>query len=354
MIFYTRSMSPERLGRVRARLLTWYREKRRDLPWRRTRDPYAIWVAETMLQQTQVRTVVPYYRRFLKAFPSVAALDRASEEEVLALWSGLGYYRRAKSLKKAARIIAREHRGEIPRDLDSLRSLPGIGPYTAGALLSIAFDRPYPALDGNARRVLTRLFGVYGDKPLNAIAATLASCARPGEWSQALMELGATICVAQSPLCSLCPVMRSCQAWRSGRTRLAGPSAPIRRVAKVQWPLVVIQKGRKVLLRRRPADGLLAGLWEVPGGQKKKGESLSGALARCLNGLGAVGQDALRVGEVRHSITYRRIRAPVFVLSRPKGKIGSAAGYRWIPLSALRRYPLSSLSLKAIECATRR
>jgi A/G-specific adenine glycosylase len=347
-------MSAEKLRRIRASLLAWYQEKRRDLPWRRTRDPYAIWIAETMLQQTQVRTVVPYYRRFLKAFPSVTALDRASEEEVLALWSGLGYYRRAKNLKKAARIIAREHGGKIPRDLHSLRSLPGIGPYTAGALLSIAFDRPYPALDGNARRVLTRLFGVHGSKQLHDMAATLASCAQPGEWSQALMELGATICVAQNPLCSHCPVMRSCHAWRSGQARRAAPSAATRRTAKVQWPLVVIQKGRKVLLRRRPASGLLAKLWEIPGGQRKNGESLSATLARCLNGLGDLAKDSVHVGEVRHSITYRRIRAPVFVLSRPKDKIGSAPGYRWIPISSLRRYPLSSLSLKAIELATQR
>lgn len=370
-----------RLNRIRRTLLRWYQKNRRDLPWRHTRDPYAIWIAETMLQQTRVRTVLPYYRRFLKAFPTVGALDRASKEKVLARWSGLGYYRRAENLKRAARIIAREHGGKIPRQLPPLRALPGVGAYTAGALMSIAFNRPYPALDGNARRVLTRLFGVNGATELHAIASRAARCARPGEWNQALMELGATICVARDPHCPLCPVRQSCAAWRCGRALEKAPSAPTRavvprlaslahddpergptvtgrgprrRVEKVQWPLVVIQKRQKVLLRRRPAAALLNGLWELPGGERKRGESLTAALTRHLNGLGSIVKHSLLVGEVRHSITHRRIRAPVLLLAQPGKEIHPGRGWRWAPLSSLRRYPLSSLSLKAIKLATER
>ncbi len=347
-------MSPGRLHPLRRRLLIWYRKNRRDLPWRRTRDPYAIWIAETMLQQTQVRTALPYYRRFLRAFPGVETLDRASKDDVLALWSGLGYYRRAENLKRAARIIAREHGGKIPREFDSLRSLPGVGAYTAGALMSIAFNRPYPALDGNARRVLTRLFGVKGEKDLHTIASRAARCARPGEWNQALMELGAATCIARDPHCPLCPLRRFCAAWRSGRTREKAPPAAARAAEKVQWPVVVIQKKQKVLLRRRPAAVLLGRLWEVPGGERKKGESLRAALARHLNGLGGIAGQSCFVGEVRHSITHRRIRAPVFLLFQPKKEIRPGRGWRWAPLSSLRRYPISSLSLKAIKLVTQR
>lgn len=374
-------MSRARLDRIRLRLLAWYQKNRRNLPWRHTRDPYAIWIAETMLQQTQVRTVLPYYRRFLKAFPTIEALDRAPKEKVLALWSGLGYYRRAENLKRAARTIVQAHGGEIPRQFDSLRALPGVGAYTAGALMSIAFNRPYPALDGNARRVLLRIFGIEDENDLYAIASRAARCARPGEWNQALMELGATICVARDPHCPLCPVRQSCAAWRCGRALEKAPSAPTRavvprlaslahddpergptvtgrgprrRVEKVQWPLLVIQKKQKVLLRRRPAAALLSGLWELPGGERKKGESLTAALTRHLNGLGSIVEHSLLVGEVRHSITHRRIRAPVLLLAQPGKEIRPGRGWRWAPLSSLQRYPLSNLSLKAIKLATER
>lgn len=346
-------MSATKLGRVRNRLLAWYRKNRRDLPWRRTRDPYAIWIAETMLQQTQVGTVLPYYRRFLKAFPTVRALDRASRENTLALWSGLGYYRRAENLRRAARIIVQKHRGKLPRDFDSLRALPGIGPYTAGALMSIAFNRPYPALDGNARRVLSRIFQVKGEKGLCAIGGELSSCDRPRELNQALMELGATVCVAQGPACPVCPVEQFCAARSSGRLPKKRPSATKRRIASVQWPLLVIRNNGKVLLRRRALSGLLAGLWEIPGGEKRKKEKLRAALARHLNGPGWIVDDSSRVGEVRHNITYRRIRAPVFLLSqstRPR----PGPGWRWVSLSSLKRYPLSSLTLKAIKLVAER
>ncbi len=347
-------MSQPKLNKIRRRLLAWYKKNRRDLPWRRTRDPYAIWIAETMLQQTQVKSALPYYRRFLEALPTLKALDRASKEKILALWSGLGYYRRAENLKRAARIVMREYGGKLPREFDSLRTLPGVGPYTAGALASIAFNQVHPALDANARRVLTRLFNVRGEKGLRDIGRRLVSRSQPGDWNQALMELGAAICLPRMPNCRLCPAGGFCAARKSQCFESGMPSAAKRKIAGVQWPLAVIKNNGKILLRRRPHAGLLEGLWEVPGGERKKGESLKAALARHLNGVGKITGPASLVGEVRHSITYRRIRAPVFFFSRYKKSPRPGSKWRWAPLSSLHRYPLSSLSLKAIKLVTQR
>lgn len=353
-ISYTDPMPQPKLNQIRGRVLAWYRKNRRDLPWRRTRDPYAIWVAETMLQQTQVKTVLPYYRRFLKAFPTLAALDRGSKAKTLALWSGLGYYRRAENLKKAARIIVRDHRGKMPRHFDALRALPGVGPYTAGALMSIAFNRVFPALDANARRVLARIFNVRGEKELWDVGSRLIPRSRPGDWNQALMELGATICVARDPECPLCPISQFCATSMSGCFQSKAPSAAKRRAKRVQWPLAVIQNNKKILLRRRPAAGLLGGLWEVPGGERKKRESVKAALTRHLNGLGKIVSPASLAGEVRHSITYRRIRAPVFFFSQYRKGLRSDSSWRWVSPSSLYRYPLTTLSRKAIKLVTER
>ena len=347
-------MSTAKIDYIRRRLLSWYGKNRRDLPWRRTRNPYAVWIAETMLQQTQVKSVLPYYRRFLRAFPTTRKLDRASQEEVLALWSGLGYYRRAENLKKAARIIMREHRGKLPRKFDLILALPGVGPYTAGAVMSIAFNQVYSALDGNARRVLMRAFSLKKEADLQRIGKLLVPPARPGPFNQALMDLGATICSVREPNCPSCPIGRSCAASSSGCFQLKVPSVTKRRIEKIEWPLAVIQNNKKILLRRRPAGGLLGGLWEVPGGEREKEESPEATLNRHLNGLGKIARPASFVGEVRHSITYRKIRAPVFFSSGNSKSLQPQSSWRWAPLSALHRYPLSALSLKAIRLATRR
>ncbi|HEY2988102.1 MAG TPA: A/G-specific adenine glycosylase [Candidatus Binatia bacterium] len=343
-------MDSDKHKRVRRALLAWYGRTRRDLPWRRTRDPYAIWIAETMLQQTQVKTVLPYYRRFLRAFPSVAALDRARREDVLALWSGLGYYRRAINLKAAARTIVREYQGHMPRDFRALRALPGIGDYTAGALMSIAFDAPYPALDGNARRVLARLFNARTENNLRQNAARLAAAPRPGDFNQALMDLGATVCLPREPRCSKCPVASCCGARKSGRTRLRGRRAkPVTR--NIDWPLALVENTGKILLRRRPAGGILPGLWEIPGGERKKNETLRAALRRHLNGAGKLIKPQSLMAVIRHTITNRKIRAPVYLCTgtaRPRGP-----RWRWVRVSSLGRHPLSSLSLKAARLLAR-
>ena len=338
-----------KLNQIRRHLLRWYDKNRRSLPWRDTQDPYAIWVIETMLQQTQVKTALPYYLRFLTAFPTISSLDRAPLDRVLALWSGLGYYRRAQNLKKAARKIMREHKGKLPQDYHALLTLPGVGPYTAGAVMSIAFNQPFPALDGNTRRVLGRSFNTSREKDLQEIDRRLVSPSRPGDFNQALMELGATICHFRDPTCPVCPLASTCIA----RSTVIFPSqiGPTRgrKVKNVEWPLALIQKNGKILLRRRFQDGLLEGLWEIPGGERKAQETVKATLARHLKGLGQRGRPVFEIGEIRHSITYRRIRASLFFFPGYHISHLPNPDWRWVAISSLRRYPLSSLSLKAIK-----
>ena len=258
------------LAGLRRRLLAWYRKNKRDLPWRRTQDPYQIWISEIMLQQTRVAAVVPYYARFLALYPDAASLARAREQDLLAAWAGLGYYSRARNLQKAARNIV--ELGEFPREYHTLRALPGIGDYTAAAVASIAFGSPHAVLDGNVARVLSRLAAESGDikseivrKRLRAIADNLLDRKRPGEFNQALMELGATVCLPKAPLCERCPVRHDCEARRQGLesqlpVRGARPAADQR--AK---RLLVVEKAGKILFWQRPEDSSrLAQFWELP------------------------------------------------------------------------------------------
>jgi len=338
-----------KLKQIRRHLLRWYDRNRRSLPWRNTQDPYAIWVVETMLQQTQVTTVLPYYLRFLTAFPTLASLNRAPKDRVLSLWSGLGYYRRAENLKKAARKISREHSGKLPQDFHILLTLPGIGPYTAGAIMSIAFNQPYPALDGNARRVLQRLFYIKREKHLQEIGRRLVSPERPGHFNQALMELGARICHSRDPNCPSCPLASYCFAKTKGSFRSPIGAAPGHKTKNVEWPLALIQKNGRILLHRRPQGGLLEGLWEIPGGERKERESAKSTLARYLKGLGQQTSPAFEIGVIRHNITYRNIRALLYFFPAVHISHLPDSCWRWVPTSSLSRYPLSSLSLKAIK-----
>ena len=321
---------------MRAALLRWYDRHKRDLPWRRTRDPYAIWVSETMLQQTQVATVLPYYRRFMEAFPSVQALDHASLDAVRSVWSGLGYYRRAKNLKQAARVLVNRHGGLLPADYEVLLSLPGIGRYTAGAIMSIAFDRRYAAPDGNVRRVYARLLGLTDARQIDHAAGEMVSRGRPGDFNQAVMELGATVCLPAAPLCKRCPLAHWCQARASGAFDV--PRRQPVRAKAVQWPLVFVESRSRVLLHRRPDSGLLAGLWELPAP-----DTLPDGIA----------DETLRQGDpvavIRHAITDMRITAPVYVLRRRVAVKGP--DWLWVSLNDLRSHPLSSLSTKAVHAA---
>ena len=343
-------MPQKNFSSIRRKLLFWYDKNRRDLPWRRSLDPYAIWIAETMLQQTQVATVVPYYERFLENFPTVDALSRAPLDKVLALWSGLGYYRRARNLKVAARILVRGHAGRLPTDYDELLALPGVGDYTAGALMSIAFQKRYPAIDGNARRVLGRLFTLTSEKELRVAAVDLVSRSRPGHFNQGLMELGATICTPKSPRCPECPLRRDCAA-QNGDGRMAATAKKNNGVKAVTWPLAAVRRRGKILLRRRPAGGILAGLWELPGGELGTSRSIRAYIKDHLGVLNGSLKFRRRIGELCHGITNRRIRAPVFLFDvRPETDFHLPGfHWRWVSPDSLRGYPVSSMTLKALR-----
>ncbi|WP_127588143.1 A/G-specific adenine glycosylase, partial [Paenibacillus koleovorans] len=256
-------------------LLAWYRKHRRDLPWRRSRNPYYIWISEVMLQQTRVDTVIPYYHRFVDKFPTVEALSTAPEEEVLKLWEGLGYYSRARNLQAAVREVHERFGGVVPDTPEEISSLKGVGPYTAGAILSIAYNKPEPAVDGNVMRVLSRFFLLSDDiaKPstrvgIEKLARSLIPEGAAGDFNQAIMELGATVCTPKSPSCLTCPVMEPCAARLEGlvealpvKTKAKPPRPETRLVAFVEGPDA---GGGRFLIRQRPQDGLLARMWELP------------------------------------------------------------------------------------------
>jgi A/G-specific adenine glycosylase len=336
---------------IRRNLLRWYENSHRDLPWRRVRDPYAIWIAETMLQQTQVTTVVPYYERFLKSFPTVAALDRAPLRRVLALWSGLGYYRRAENLKKCARVLAVKHEGRLPDNYEKLRALPGVGAYTAGALMSIAFGRRYPAVDANVRRVVSRVLQIQGEARIAETAERLVPRRRPGDFNQALMELGETICTPRTPRCAACPLARCCRAGTNATVAVTMTPNRTKILRNITWPLAVIRLNGKILLRRRSRRGILAGLWEFPGAEVGACESVDAVLEAHLAPLQWQLPHRWRIDEIRHSITDRKITAPIYLF-----ELGPAPAlrlpdrfWRWFCPKSLHRQPVSSMTLKALN-----
>ncbi|HEX9453122.1 MAG TPA: A/G-specific adenine glycosylase [Candidatus Binatia bacterium] len=343
-------MLAKNLPTLRRKLLRWYDHHRRDLPWRRSRDPYAIWISEVMLQQTQVQTVLPYYEKFLAAFPTAAALDCAPLEKVLRAWSGLGYYRRAENLKKAARQIMREHDGALPRDYLTLRKLAGVGDYTAGAILSIAFDQQFPAVDGNVRRVLSRLASINNEKRLKDLAAALVSATRPGDFNQALMELGASLCAPKEPRCKQCPLSSDCATHAMPGQRRRSQKNRAIKFTDVIWPLAIIRQRGKILLRRRALTGLMARLWELPGRELSGQTKPNRALRQELKQLSLAPPRQRLIGEIRHSITHRRIRAPIYLCEFPDSaaiKLPSKQ-WRWIDPRVIQRQAISSMTAKAV------
>ena len=255
-----------------AGLLAWYDECRRDLPWRRTKDPYAILVSEVMLQQTQVSTVIPYYLRFLQRFPNAKALAEASEEELLKLWQGLGYYRRARNLQAAAQQIVSAHGGRFPNTKDDIDALKGVGAYTGAAVASIALDLPYACVDGNITRVITRITAMDEDvqvlstqKTIQKLASSWLPPRRPGDFNQAMMELGATVCRPKKPSCLTCPVQSFCKTQQLGQNPEARPvKSKKTKVSKIVHESIFLFSGKRFLLARRPEKGLMAGMWELP------------------------------------------------------------------------------------------
>lgn len=335
------------------RLLDWYRRNARDLPWRRTHDPYRIWVSEVMLQQTTVKTALPFYAAFVERFPSVADLAAASEESVLAAWSGLGYYHRARNLRRGAIYVTERCRGRFPGALDTALAIPGVGLYTASAVLSIAHGVPLPVVDGNVRRVLARLDALEGpewrsDAKLYNRADALLDREAPGDWNQALMELGATICRPLRPACGACPVARRCVALQRGiQERL--PAARARRApVDVTVAAAVVQRRGRILLVRRKEGALMGRMWEVPQTSlESRGlEDLVVELRRRHGLRVTAGRLLLRA---RHAITFRRILLEGYAARLEGDPPQDPEKFRWATVAEIADIPTSSMTRKIVK-----
>ncbi|MBK8905055.1 MAG: A/G-specific adenine glycosylase [Anaerolineaceae bacterium] len=356
----------ENTKQIQDALLGWWDADHADLPWRRSRDPYAIWVSEIMLQQTQITTVIPYFERWMSRFPTVQALAEAPLDEVLKLWEGLGYYSRARNLRAAAQMVVVEWNGRLPQTAVDLMKLKGIGRYTAGAIASIAFDEPVPVLDGNVIRVLSRLTDLPDDvtqtstkNVLWQLAEKLVPPDRPGDFNQALMELGQQICLPARPICLLCPVSADCLARQRG-TQLERPVRPPRQrtphydvVAGIIWQnkAEVGTSTGKFLIAQRPFDGLLGGLWEFPGGKQEDNETLPQALVREIEEELALQIEVGRfLTTVKHAYTHFRITLHAFHawhLSGQPQHLG-VANHAWVTLADLDSYAFAVTDRKII------
>jgi A/G-specific adenine glycosylase len=348
-------------SRLASRLLDWYRQQGRSLPWRGHPDPYAVWVSEIMLQQTRVEAVVPYFDKWMRLFPTVRHLAEASEQDVLNAWEGLGYYSRARNLHKAARIVVEQHYGEVPRDLKALRALPGIGRYTVGAIASIAFNMDEPTLDGNLRRVFSRLFDVNepadshaGEEILWKLAAAHLPKGQAGDYNQALMDLGATICLPKNPRCLLCPLMEICQARANGTQEQRPVLKPKKEIPHFTHAAGVIVRriGREassaennlsqaeVLLAKRPSKGLLGGLWEFPNG-RVDGQPAKELEAALEAGYGLKVRTGEALGVIQHAYTHFRVTVHAFRCELVV--ISDQGGLKWVKLEELKNYPMGKV-----------
>jgi A/G-specific adenine glycosylase len=334
----------------RRKLIRWYTDRARDLPWRRTTDPYRIWISEIMLQQTTVAAVIPYFERFLARFPQVADLAAADENDVLRLWEGLGYYSRARNLHRAANVIVESHGGRFPANLKSLLSLPGIGRYTAGAIASFAFDLPAPIVEANTLRLYSRLLG-YGEDPRSSkgqeilwtFAAAILPKTAPGRINQALMELGATTCTPRLPDCGACPVKVHCRAFHAG-TQGTIPLAKQRTViTDVTEVSIAIRKGSQCLLRRRLPGERWAGLWDFVRFEVEHGRNIDGDLVRetVRERTGLTIELGPQIAEFKHGVTRYRITLKCLTAELVSGTLNSDQEWQWVEPNHFSKFPLS-------------
>lgn len=342
---------------LRTSLLGWYSQSGRDLPWRQTRDPYAIWVSEIMLQQTQVKTVIPYFDRWMSQFPTVQALAAADLQQVLKAWEGLGYYARARNLHRAAQVIVQQHGSIFPTEIDAVLALPGIGRTTAGGILSAAFNQPLAILDGNVKRVLARLIALdvaiaKALPRLWQISQDLVDPQHGRDFNQALMDLGATVCTPHNPTCLVCPWQGHCQAYNLGTQSQIPMSEPRAPVPHKQIGVAVIWNDRgQILIDRRKPDGLLGGLWEFPGGKVEAGETIAACIQREIQeelGIEIFVGDRLVV--VDHAYSHFRVTLNVHHCRHLSGDPQPIAcdEIRWVTLAELDQFPFPKANLQII------
>lgn len=337
------------------KLIPWFEKTKRKLPWRENRERYRVWVSEVMLQQTRVETVLAYFDRFLDRFPDVAVLAAADQQDVLKLWEGLGYYGRARNLHKAARVVMAEYGGVIPSDPETFRTLPGVGDYICAAVMSIADGHPMPVVDGNVLRVAARLFGLTDDIAKPATRKTVTRILtdhiprdRPGDFNEAMMELGATVCTPKNPACETCPLNTICVARAENRVQ----ELPVKSRAKAtpEYRIVVaviVDDNNRMLVQQRPQEGLLGGLWEFPGGKVEDGETLKGALEReCREELGVTVSIGPEIGTIRHAYTHFRILMTAYQCTIQSGNVTTELPTRWITLNEIDELPFPKANHK--------
>ncbi len=334
-------------------LLNWYAVNKRSLPWRDQSNPYWIWVSEIMAQQTRLETVIPYFHRWIEKFPSIEKLANGTDQEVLNLWEGLGYYSRGRNLHKAAKMVEKDFSGKLPEDIKSLRTLPGIGPYTAGAIASLAFGRDEPVVDGNVKRVISRVFNVSeevntprGEKLIWKIAKENLPSGKAGDYNQGLMDLGATICLPRNPTCNSCPISKYCEANRLGLQTELPRKKQRPRSPHYMVTAAVIRRDEKYLIAQRPPGGLLAGLWEFPGGKQEEGESLEESLVREIEEELAVGIEVgHEIGVYKHAYTHFKVTLHAFQCELLKGEpiAVEASEINWVKLAELDDYPMGKI-----------
>lgn len=339
---------------ITSNLLEWYTRNARRLPWRNNPSPYKVWISEVMAQQTQINTVIPYFNRWMERFPTIADLSKAPLQDVLVAWEGLGYYQRARNLHQAAQIIMTDFGGELPANIQELRSLPGIGRYTAGAIASIAFGLDEAVLDGNIRRVLSRLFDVTepintsaGEKRLWQIAKENLPSRMVGTFNQALMELGALVCTTRAPHCLQCPLTQFCQARLIGVQEQRPVKQTKNKIPHFTVTAAVIEKQGKVLIARRPQNGLLGGMWEFPGGKTQNEETLDSCLKReILEELGIPINIIEPFGVYHHAYTHYRVTLHAFlctIIDGDKPKPLGVDALHWSKISELSKYPMGKI-----------
>ncbi len=340
-------------------LLSWFEIHQRKLPWRGIQDSYRIWISEVMLQQTQVIKVIDYYERFIARFPSVEHLADSPLHDVLKVWEGLGYYARARNLHKAANVIMKEYDGEIPKEYEKFRKLPGVGDYSAAAVMSIAYDKPYAAVDGNVKRVLARLFQLEerindtsSAKVFQQKADKLLDRQQPGIFNQAMMELGATVCRPQSPTCLVCPVSMYCEVFQSGDQNAYPRRHNTAAIPEHQMVAVVIYRDSKVLLIQRPLDGLLGGLWEFPNGRVLENETTKDGCLRNLTEVVNLNVSNLKyLTSVKHAFTHFKIVVDVFECDYESGELvlDGPIDAKWVDVAEIKDYPLPRATHKFLD-----
>lgn len=342
-------------------MMSWFHDNKRDLPWRRNYSPYKTWIAEIMLQQTQVKTVLPYYHRWMKRFQDIESVARASAEELLKHWEGLGYYSRVNNIHETARILVNQYGGKFPQDHSEILALPGIGPYTAGAIMSLAFNENYPVVDGNVERVFSRLFnistalkGTANRGFLWKTAKELMPKGQAREFNQALMELGALICIPKNPTCEICPVVNHCESFKLDIVHARPVPTPGKKITPIEVALGVLVWQEKIFIQKRPDNGLMAGLWEFPGGKVNQEEKPEEALVRefseeldldvcCLD----------KIAVIRHSYTTFRVALHAFFcrLTDPnqQPKLKAAVEARWVTREQLDQLAFPAANRKLIR-----